>query len=163
MLRVAFINLKIKFYLIRRKQLESQRQAFTMLELTFVIVIIGILSAVAIPKLTVTRDGAVMSKTISTVASVKSALAAERQKRILRGEFADLNKTSIGTNFANLLEYKVKDCNSTGCDGWQTGGTVTIPRYTFYGSRGTVIFRLNNNRLECDTTTLSPNNCAMYE
>lgn len=39
-----------------------QKSAFTMIELIFVIVILGILSAVAIPKFTATRDDAEISK-----------------------------------------------------------------------------------------------------
>ena len=38
------------------------KQAFTMIELIFVIVIIGILSAISIPKLAVTRDDATITK-----------------------------------------------------------------------------------------------------
>jgi len=38
------------------------KKAFTMIELIFVIVIIGILSAIAVPKLAATRDDAIRSK-----------------------------------------------------------------------------------------------------
>ncbi len=49
----------------------SNKKAFTMIELIFVIVIIGILAAVAIPKLAATRDDA---KIVSALASGKQAL-----------------------------------------------------------------------------------------
>jgi prepilin-type N-terminal cleavage/methylation domain-containing protein len=44
------------------------RQGFTMIELVFVIVVIGILSSIAIPKLSATRDDA---KVVAEVASLK--------------------------------------------------------------------------------------------
>ena len=42
----------------------KSKKAFTMVELIFVIVIIGILASVAIPKLAITRDDAKISKTV---------------------------------------------------------------------------------------------------
>ncbi len=50
--------------------------AFTLLELIFVIVVIGILAAIAVPKFTHLRDNAKISSELSTAASVQSAVEA---------------------------------------------------------------------------------------
>ena len=132
----------------------SSKKAFTMIELVFVIVIIGILSAVAIPKFAATRDDAVITKARATVASARSALSTERQKRILRGEFTDINSTTVGTDFDSLLEYSVKSCSASTCGGWSTSGSA----YTFHGPTGDVTFTLQLNKLNC-TSGL----CSSYE
>jgi len=77
------------------------KKAFTMLELVFVIAIIGILSAVAIPKFAATRDDAIISKARAEVAAMRSAIATERQKRILRGNFDDITDGEV----PDLLQY----------------------------------------------------------
>ncbi len=53
-----------------------KRSGFTMIELIFVIVILGILASVAIPKLAATRDDAKISKAASEVATLVSDLGA---------------------------------------------------------------------------------------
>jgi general secretion pathway protein G len=72
------------------------KKAFTMIELVFVIVVIGILAGVAIPRLAATRDDAEITKAMTTLNSVRNALSIERQKRILRGEFSPI--TAIGSD-----------------------------------------------------------------
>ena len=133
------------------------KKAFTMIELVFVIVVIGILSAIAIPRFAATRDDAVISKARTTVASVRSALSTERQKQILRGEFGDINASAVGNNFVNLLEYAVKSCSTSKCGGWSTSGST----YTFYGPSGNAAFTLSNNKLDCNTSA-TPTGCADF-
>jgi len=70
------------------------KKSFTMIELIFVIVILGILAAVAIPKLVATRDDAVVSK---VAYSVKSALSETISYYIAKGgevNFSNIDESS---------------------------------------------------------------------
>jgi general secretion pathway protein G len=138
----------------------QNRKAFTMIELIFVVVVIGILAGIAIPKFAMTRNDAILTKAKDTVGAVRSAMATERQKRILRGDFSDFNKSIIGNNFSNLLEYGVKSCTGSRCGGWETGGTESDPTFTFHGPTGDVVFKLDSEKrkLVCDNGP-----CTDYE
>jgi len=141
------------------------RSAFTMLELTFVIVIIGILSAIAIPRFAATRDDAVITKAITTVASVRNAVSTERQKRILRGDFTTIGDLALangndkpifdfydGDNNLPVMEYPLRSCldaNARGC--WVSTADNTYT-YRMPSSSNNVIFTLNNNRFTCDAS-----------
>lgn len=127
-----------------------------MIELVFVIVVIGILSAIAIPKLAATRDDALITKGLATLSSVRSSIATERQKRILRGDFtaiASLNGDGgifdrfDDVNGSLVLEYDIAACTGIGC--WSTANGTT---YTFTSTQGACTYVLQNNRFE-DTTT----------
>ncbi|MDD5359003.1 MAG: type II secretion system protein [Sulfurovaceae bacterium] len=72
------------------------KKAFTLIELVFVIVIVGILAAIAVPRFAATRDDAEISKAKATIASVKAALSTERQLRILRGDFTAITSLNAG-------------------------------------------------------------------
>jgi len=61
------------------------RKAFTMIELIMVIVILGILSSVAISKMAVTRDDAILTKGRSQVASIRSAISLLKSKNMMSG------------------------------------------------------------------------------
>ena len=146
----------------------SSKKAFTMIELVFVIVVIGILAAIAVPKFAATRDDATITKAMATIGSVRSALAIERQKRILRGNFVaitSLNSTDATNafdtfsddedgNMANVLEYAIGNCTalekSKGC--WSVSG-LNSATYTYtMPTSGSVVFTLSNNRFDCNVT-----------
>ena len=137
----------------------QNRKAFTMVELVFVIVVVGILSAIAIPKLTVNRDDAEITKAGATLASVRNAIATERQKRILRGDFTSIGDLGDSTNAfdkfdtdgTDVLIYPIKNCagdTSTSC--WKRANSTSY-KYHFPIS-GTADFVLQNNRLDCDSS-----------
>ena len=138
--------------------MKQSKSAFTMIELVFVIVVIGILASVAIPRLSATRDDAEITKARVLIASVRNALAMERQKRILRGDFTPI--TSVGTssnafdvfsadkdgNRKNVLEYPVPSSTEKGK--WDYNVTATN-QYTFHMSGGDVGFTVNNGKFVC--------------
>jgi len=86
-------------------QNKVSKKAFTMIELVFVIVVIGILAGVAIPRLAATRDDAEITKGMTTLSSIRNALSIERQKRVLRGEFTPITAVGSGTTvFGNFFD-----------------------------------------------------------
>jgi len=152
----------------------SSKQAFTMIELVFVIVVIGILSAIAVPKFAATRDDATITKARATVASVRSAIATERQKRILRGDFTPITSVDSGsagtanspifdrydnnTSAERVLEYPLTTCKSGVTDGcW----LKVSGKYRYYMPHNNTYadFNVSNSRMDCTSTTAG--NCDL--
>jgi general secretion pathway protein G len=68
-----------------------------MIELVFVIVVLGILAAIAVPKLAATREDAQISKGAADVAAIRSGIVSVRQKFLLRGQTNWVTALSTGT------------------------------------------------------------------
>lgn len=112
------------------------KKAFTMVELIFVIVIIGILAAVAVPKMGSTKTKADISKGRSDVAAIRSAILSERQSQLIKGDNSFIPKLSSNTsllftgdgNGRTLLTYGIASGDTNGK--WSADDD-TFKKYTF--------------------------------
>jgi len=146
--------------------MKKYRKAFSMVELVFVIVIVGILAAVALPRLAMSRDDAQIAKAKTTLASVRSAISAEKQKRILKGQFTAIGDLGDGdyafstfrTTGNDVLNYPMKNCSALGeSDGCWTRENNSTYKYTLPNGT-TATFTLGSNKLIC-----SAGECAKLE
>ncbi len=86
------------------------KKAFTILELIFVIVIIGILAGIAIPKLFPVIDTAKIKKAQSQVSAIRAAISNAYSKNIISGENVCPNlekNTTDNLLFENILTYPI--------------------------------------------------------
>ena len=103
------------------------KKAFSMIELVFVIVIIGILAAIAIPKLSATRDDATISKVRSDISNIRGAIANLHTKKMMMGinyypeALDDATKNQEGeelfdgnSSIGELLNYPIISKDSDG-------------------------------------------------
>lgn len=113
-----------------------------MIELVFVIVVLGILSAVAIPKLSGVTDDANYAQVLATVSAIRTGIATEKQKRVLRGDFTHFDLDSATANTADkelfvgganysILQYPVY--SKAGKNAWMriADANVSAAKYTY--------------------------------
>lgn len=141
------------------------RKAFTLVEMVFVVAVIGILMAVAIPKFSATRDDASITRAKGTLASLRSALTQEVQKRMMEGNYTQISNLG-GTinsydskifeyfdgdsNNSRVLEYPLLSCkNASARTCWMRTASNTYD-YKFPNAIGGIVtITLTNNRLNC--------------
>jgi len=120
-----------------------------MIELVFVIVVLGILAAVAVPKFAATRDDAQIAKGRADISSIRSAIISERQARLFRGNPAFIATLDDGGNalFGGfpaavppqiLLQYPI--VAGVGNGEWQTDGDGLGYTYTILGVANTFTY-----------------------
>ncbi len=127
--------------------MNKDRNAFTMIELVWVIVILGILAAVAIPKFAATRDDAHIAKARSTIAAVRSGIITERQTRLFRGDNDYINYLDNNASpfFSNVMQYG------------ETAGKWTFSSarnydFTLQGVAVRFIYDQNTGTFDCNRT-----------
>ena len=138
--------------------MQKSKNAFTMLELVFVIVILGILSSIALPKLAATRTDAQISKGRADVSSIRSAIVTQRQARLIKGDSKYISGISMNTTaglFSGVLTYPIVDSATAGH--WTRTGTDSnaTAKYDYQVANTTVAFTYtrSNGTFKCARTT----------
>ena len=116
------------------------KKGFTMIELIFVIVILGILAAVAIPKLAATRNDA-------KAASIKTDIGTAMQ--------------AVPAWFQGQKEVSFKNAMSIDTNVWKQSGSSCEYVYTD-GSGDTVTMSVDKNGTTTALTTCPENNASVY-
>ncbi len=141
----------------------NKRNAFTMIELVFVIVVLGILAAIAIPRFAATRDDAQIAKGRSDVAAIRAAIVSERQTRLLQGDSSYINHLDAGvgmganvtlfdnngTATSTILMYGIQTANSNGH--WMKTAADTYT-YQVIGQPVTFTYTQATGTFTCDRT-----------
>ena len=127
-----------------------KRTAFTMIELVFVIVVLGILAAIAIPRFAATRDDAHLAKGRSDVAAIRAGIVSERQSRLLKGETNYVAALDDGDPlFENVMQYGIKA--QAGNGHWQKNGNNYT--FTIMGSGNTFEYNSTGGTFNCTSGT----------
>jgi len=116
------------------------KSAFSMIELVFVIVILGILAAVAVPKFSGIQDDALISTEKTTIGIVRQGIVALYGKRLIRGgDFSITVTDKTGVDYTSKVSFTSKlypitlDVQAVGVttDNNQTTATVRSDRKAF--------------------------------
>ncbi|MBE3606318.1 prepilin-type cleavage/methylation domain-containing protein [Campylobacter sp. RM13119] len=108
-----------------------KRAAFTMIELIFIIVVVGILAGVALPKIFFTRDDAMITKARTQIVAIQSAISAKFNESLMSGGGAVYPNSLEGSNasllFDGVLVQGIKPAANESSSGWRNvGNTYTI-------------------------------------
>ncbi len=95
-------------------------KAFTVIELIFVIVVLGILAGVAVPRLAATRDDATIAKMRGDIAAIRSGLSLVRSENMMRGvsTWPALEGSDEATLFDGVLQQPIYPMKTGGRNGW---------------------------------------------
>ncbi|MCD8213668.1 MAG: prepilin-type N-terminal cleavage/methylation domain-containing protein [Campylobacter sp.] len=122
---------------------------FTMVELVFVIVILGILAGIALPKLFFTRDDASVTNARAQIVAIQSGISLAYNDSLLSGNPTyPSNLEDAGRNlFSNVTTIGIKEVAS-GRNGWRK---TANNNYTLTLGNQSATFRYyeNNGTFDC--------------
>jgi len=138
-------------YLYQRLNMRRSRSAFTMLELVFVVVIVGMLASIAVPKLQATRNDA---RVASELESIAVRLQTILTKYMATGTFK-LSDTDYLTNTCYNFEDSYDDNGSIYVDVLRNDSDDPVCEETVKRAKknnlvGEHILRVDNNVMQYD-------------
>lgn len=132
-----------------------------MIEVVFVIVILGILAAVALPRLAATREDAFVAKAQAKVDAIRSGLQNYRSKSLLKGNGAVYPASlDSGGKLFSVVTNGVTPGSNAGQ--WQVSGST----YTYSTGGHSIVFDYNasSGTFTCNRSSTSPSSlCDKFE
>ena len=142
------------------------KKAFTMIELVFVIVVLGILASIAIPRLAVSRDDAMLAKLKADIAAIRTGIALQKSKAMMEGNLVGW-KTSfkVGEKFENVLDRPLiiaDNCNNIK-KGWCISDKKEDKYKACMNKKNCIEYQINKTNFTFDCITNRENNKELLE
>lgn len=137
------------------------KKAYSMIELIFVIAIIGILASIAAPKLFATRTDAIIAKVKTDIASIKTGIELKHSADMINGSMsypASLHDATLGGCFSAVLKQPIVQVSVNGWTDCSTGtpdatGELTIAKANIDKVQTQFYYNKNNGNFYCKNTT----------